>query len=282
MLNSFDIESEPEQKDRNTELETVDFKKITKTECSTVLFRLMLTLPILLYLTYACSTISPDLVNETTTRMFLMFIITLWIEYPLMLLEYRDMLKYIGLTFNVKLYPHILSENHLPLCILKIQRIPRYIACMYFIFTFIPVSGQNCDIYPNGSHICIILQSLTICICAILILFGVYLIFILFIAMYVLYLYCKGNVYYYDCGTITTITQSGRNSYSFPWLHNLKFLLLPLFTKKLDTNTTCVICAKPKNELTQKNLDCGHSFDDECIEMWYRRYQTVRCPLCKN
>ena len=50
-------------------------------------------------------------------------------------------------------------------------------------------------------------------------------------------------------------------------------------TPKIEDCITCVICFGEITNKTIKTLPCGHSFDNICILMWFRRNES--CPVCR-
>ena len=49
------------------------------------------------------------------------------------------------------------------------------------------------------------------------------------------------------------------------------------------TSSPCPICLQEMNEEEPtRELNCHHSFHDECVQHWFNTSRTTRCPVCRT
>jgi hypothetical protein len=47
-------------------------------------------------------------------------------------------------------------------------------------------------------------------------------------------------------------------------------------------NTPCSICLEKLDYNEKREFRCGHMFHKECIDKWFKKTLSLKCPYCKQ
>lgn len=229
------------------------------------------------YYLYSYITLPLNIRTTTTSNIFLVYIISCLMEMIYKFIHIVYMIKYVGKTFNTKIWKLILPTNRFPWSFLKLRGIIALITGIWLCTIFIPL-GRGCSIYENELNACVSIQIISVCNMV----FSCFLA-LLFVIIFPIFLWkiCSGSIRI-NCTGCCRLNRGQNNEPSLmrfiPTFMQDQFAL-PTFTQE---DSICAVCIEETVENNVQQLQCGHKFHNDCIRSWVVEYGHAECPTCRN
>jgi len=233
----------------------------------------------LIYYTYGYSTIPKSLAYTDLSICFLVYIILCYISNIPSLVEVIYIYRHMGEMTTKNLWKVIVPNHRRPLVYIRWTSTVCLALGCYFLSKFIPIGGDNCDIYTGESKdACTSIQI--ICVFTLMALSAIALVIILLL----LYGCCFCCVICISGGaddmSFRSYYRQHRQNSLFMSVSDLVSSQLPIVTAP-PHDKICSICHEDAQEGEQwMVLTCDHKFHPDCIKPWLTDHNT--CPLCRK